>query len=395
MPGAELGRGDLLEAYLEKKERLKAAGRPGPEVEKVLQGRPMGTDAPMQLRGTEGEVEHRTGMPDRLKNGMAVGLAHSFARLQPVPAPATVFDQSAIQLRKVSDDSVLDGDILDACKKYKPTETDGMYQKVLLSIAENNRCEDVNTSTGVTKLEVKLKTDSVLDDEDLKYIQVAWKAITDKWIKEQPLYMVVGDIWDACEKLKPDSIDGFYKKILLHIADNFDCTGVSTQSSTNDIEQKLKDDNALDDEGIAHLGSKWKAITRQWIQMNEMPIGTILTSMNKNTAASKLPKDIGNGTRVVGEMINHPTSGGTGFTALGKTVYHNSSGSSSAGSPGTVFWVYDGDETLTVVAMGQHYEDASDNDEYLINWTCNSVSVQTTHQTKNRVKLNSTTDKLK
>ncbi|MCP3960144.1 MAG: hypothetical protein GY719_20050 [bacterium] len=72
--GAEQGRGDLLDAYLEREARVEAARGAtgvGAEVEGVLKGRFVGDDgdAAMQLRKRDdgGEVENRTGMPDRLK----------------------------------------------------------------------------------------------------------------------------------------------------------------------------------------------------------------------------------------------------------------------------------------------------------------------------------------
>ncbi len=74
MQGAEQGRGDLLDAYLEREARVEAARGAtgvGAEVEGVLKGRFVGDDggAGMQLRKGDdgGEVENRTGMPDRLK----------------------------------------------------------------------------------------------------------------------------------------------------------------------------------------------------------------------------------------------------------------------------------------------------------------------------------------
>ena len=69
---AQPGPGELLDAYLEREARLEGAREVGVGVEKVLQGRSVGGDGPVQLkpRDEAGKAENRTGMPDRLKEGL-------------------------------------------------------------------------------------------------------------------------------------------------------------------------------------------------------------------------------------------------------------------------------------------------------------------------------------
>ncbi|HEV2962230.1 MAG TPA: hypothetical protein VG649_10430 [Candidatus Angelobacter sp.] len=102
--------------------------------------------------------------------------------------------------------------------------------------------------------------------------------------------------------------------------------------------------------------------------------------------AGKLPKGISNGQAVASDIINHPTTGATGFTVRGKTVYHSSAGSSVGGNIGTAFWIVDGSSRM-VVAMGRHVGGTSD--QYSITWRASGVSA-----TQTPVRLNSTTHKL-
>jgi hypothetical protein len=108
----------------------------------------------------------------------------------------------------------------------------------------------------------------------------------------------------------------------------------------------------------------------------------VFTATQTPTAiALQLPIAIGNARSVASDIINHPTSGGTGFTVRSSTVYHSSAGSSLAGSQaGTAFWIVQGGNRV-LVAMGRHTGGTSDT--YRITWRATGVSGYL-------VKLNST-----
>ena len=122
MPSGEQRRGDLLDAYLERKSRLEASWRPGSGIDEVLPGRPVGVDAPIRLRDAEEAAEIRAGMPDRLNGGDR--LRPPVGRALPGHVLTHVVQQTQEWVSKIGGSNLAAGSVIQLAGKYKEFKID-------------------------------------------------------------------------------------------------------------------------------------------------------------------------------------------------------------------------------------------------------------------------------
>lgn len=240
-------------------------------------------------------------------------------------------------------------------------------------------------------------------DEDAK---IALERLQDAETKN-------GEIVKYCEKLEldPNSIEETYPKASALHAKVADYSASGDKLSVESLSEFFPDYSLARAE-VTRIVKTWTdliadakdelAILKQKFAEAPLVKGAVViiwtATLKKKEIVDKLPSDCGNSDRIAGDILNHPTSGQTGFTVKGRTVYHSSagSGSQSQASMGTAFWILQGDANSPreVIAMGKHDKDSGQSDEYVIQWIASGVTAYKNEKNQKVVKLNDGTKKL-